>query len=83
MAGLSDNLKAAEKAVNYVRTMLPLGAGNAPEDVYFTQGRSLRCMLNLRESYPDEITFGQQTDNWIARVADAAESAGCGNCAEQ
>jgi hypothetical protein len=83
MSGLNDNLKAAEKAVNYVRTMLPLGAGDAPEDVYFTKGDSSTCMLSLRKSYPDEITFGDQTDHWIRRVADGAIQAGCGNCAEQ
>ena len=83
MAGLSDNLKTAEKAVSYVKTMLPLGASNAAEDVLLSGGGSSACVLSLRASYPDEIKYGPQTDNWIERVADAAESVGCGNCAEQ
>jgi hypothetical protein len=83
MAGLNDNLRAAEKAISYVKAMLPLGASNVAEDVLLSGGGSSACMLRLRGSYPDDITFGQQTDDWIARVADAAEYAGCGNCAEQ
>lgn len=83
MAGLSDNLKAAERAVSYVKTVLPLGASNAAEDVLLSGGGSAACMLSLRASYPDDIKFGPQTDDWIERVADAAEYVGCGNCAEQ
>jgi hypothetical protein len=83
MAGLTDNLKAAEQAVSYVKTMLPLGASNVPEDVLLSGGGSSACFSSLRASYSDEIKFGPQTDTWIERVADAAEYAGCGNCAEQ
>jgi hypothetical protein len=83
MAGLTDNLKAAEQAVSYVKTMLPLGASNVAEDVLLSGGGSSACIQSLRASYSDEIKFGQQTDTWIERVADAAEYARCGNCAEQ
>jgi hypothetical protein len=61
MAGLNDNLKAAEQAISYVKTMLPLGASNVAEDVLLSGGGSSACMLRLRASYPDDITFGQQT----------------------
>src|ERR1700722_18728793 len=83
MAGLSDNLKEAEKAVSHVKKMLPLGASNAAEDVLLSGGGSSACVLSLRASYSDDIKYGPQTDNWIERVADAAEYVGCGNCAEQ
>jgi hypothetical protein len=83
MAGLNDNMKAAEKAVSYVKTILPLGASNAAEDVLVSGGGSSACMLSLRASYSDEVKYGPQTDQWIERVAGAAEYAGCGNCAEQ
>src|SRR3984893_19367802 len=83
MAVLNDNMKAAENAVSYVKTILPLGASNAAEDVLVSGGGSSACMLSLRASYSDEVKYGPQTDQWIEQVAGAAEYAGCGNCAEQ
>jgi hypothetical protein len=76
MAGLTDNLKAAEQAVSYVKTMLPLGASNVPENVLLSGGGSSACFSSLRASYSDEIKFGPQTDTWIERVADAANMPG-------
>jgi hypothetical protein len=55
MAGLTDNLKAAEQAVSYVKTMLPLGASNVPENVLLSGGGSSACFSSLRASYSDEI----------------------------
>src|ERR1700730_8581191 len=83
MAGLNDNMKAAENGESYVKTMLPLGASNAGEGAVVSGGGSSACMLSWRASYSDEVKYGPQTDQWIERVAGAAEYAGCGNCAEQ
>lgn len=83
MAGLSLNLQTAQAAVDYVRRRLPRGAGNVAEDVLSSGGASARCVTLLRASYPDSITFGDQSDSWVKNVADAAAAAGCGNCAEQ
>jgi hypothetical protein len=83
MAGLSVNLEIAQGAVKYVKSVLPLGAGNNGEDVLVSGGASLQCVMHLRDSYPDSITNGNQTDGWIKSVASRAGKAGCGNCGEQ
>ena len=75
------NLTLARRAIDYVGSVLHLGASNKAWDLISSGGRSALCVLASR-SVSVSVTDGVIPD-YVLEMAVKAQSAGCGNCGEQ
>jgi len=71
----------AQSAVDYVRSVMTLGALNKLGDVIGSRGKSVICVMAERSVEKEWSSL--QTESLLRRVAAAAEENGCGNCGEQ
>ena len=72
MSGMSANIDRAKKAIAYVKSKLPRGAGNRSDGASDAKD----CVLWVRENMVS-------AEYWVPHLAQRATQAGCGNCGEQ
>ncbi|MCL2161232.1 MAG: DUF4157 domain-containing protein [Betaproteobacteria bacterium] len=75
----------AHRAVRYVKSVMRIGAGNKPTEVFTSFGRSYFCVKEQRKEFKKwgTATTLEEKEEQIRKVARIATLNGCGNCAEQ
>jgi hypothetical protein len=78
-------LISAQRAVEYTKKKIPLGASNRLGDVWDSRGESITCVggEKVAEMVMSKVLARMDLLDKIRTIAKMAEDRRCGNCAEQ